>query len=385
MVFDVAVVGGGLVGASLVRALDQAGFNCALIESVVPAAPRPDEWDSRVYAVSPAAQQFLASIGAWQELDHRRTAPVSEMKVHGDRASQLRFSAYECGVDRLATIVESGSLQQALWRSLPTHRRLRVMCPARPASLTIHADRVEVGLDAAAGVEARLVVGADGANSWVRDAAGIEARRSAAAQAAVVCNFSCERAHGGVAFQWFRADGVLAWLPLPGERMSMVWSTTPEHAAALADLDDEGLGKAVAQAGTDALGSLQPLGPARTFPIAPLHVRSRVRERIALVGDAAHVIHPLAGQGVNLGFGDARALSSLLAPGADPGRLPRLRRFERERAEDILALRLATRGLQRLFGAPGAASAAARNHGLNLTNRMPVLKNLLARRAMRSG
>jgi 2-octaprenylphenol hydroxylase len=388
MVSDVAVVGGGLVGASLARALDRAGLSCTLIERSVPREPHPDEWDSRVYAISPGARAFLADIGAWQELDARRVAPVLEMKVFGDRDSQLRFSAYECGVERLATIVEAGSLQHALWRALPSHRRLRVVCPAKPVSLELLPGHAEIGIEGAAPLQARLVVGADGANSWVREAAGISVHRAKSRQVAVVANFTCEQAHHGVAYQWFRDDGVLAWLPLAGNRISMVWSTDPERAAGLEGAPPAELCDTVSSAGGHSLGALGLLTAAQSFPVAPLDANGRARSRVTLIGDAAHVIHPLAGQGVNLGFGDARALARILAgcgPDRDPGDRLLLRRFERERAEDILAMRLATGGLQRLFAATYPAAAAARNVGLNLTDRMPVLKNLLARRAMQNG
>ena len=135
MVFDVAIVGGGLVGTSLALGLGRAGFHCALVEAGAPVGPRPDAWDSRIYAVSPASQSFLESIGVWQEIDVARLAPVYDMQVHGDRGGQLRFSAHASGADRLATIVEAATLQQALRRSLPAHRRLRVFCPDRPLAL----------------------------------------------------------------------------------------------------------------------------------------------------------------------------------------------------------------------------------------------------------
>jgi ubiquinone biosynthesis UbiH/UbiF/VisC/COQ6 family hydroxylase len=387
MIFDVLIVGGGLVGASLAHALDRAGLSCALVEGAVPREPHPDAWDSRVYALSPSSCDFLRDLGVWQEIDARRAAPVREMHVYGDGGSKLCFGAYECGTERLATIVEAGSLQHALWRSLPSHRRLRVVCPATPASLAVRADCVEMSLGAGGMLRGRLLVGADGARSWVRDAARFAVRRTASREAAAVANFTCERPHHGRAFQWFMQDGVLAWLPLPGNRMSMVWSTRQETAAALVALPPAELCARVGAAGGHRLGALELLTPAAAFPIAPLSVARRVRPRIVLVGDAAHVIHPLAGQGVNLGFGDANELAARLAcaAGGDPGAWARLRGFERARAGDILAMRMATTGLQRLFAVPGPAAAAIRNLGLNLTDRLPVLKNILARRAMESG
>jgi ubiquinone biosynthesis UbiH/UbiF/VisC/COQ6 family hydroxylase len=234
-------------------------------------------------------------------------------------------------------------------------------------------------------VSARLVVGADGAHSWVREAAGFAVRHESKQLSAVVANFECEQAHHETAWQWFTAEGVLAWLPLPGKRMSMVWSTSVERARSLSDCPDEELSETVAAAGGRRLGRLRVITPPRLFPIAPFAAVSRVQPRVALVGDAAHVIHPLAGQGVNLGFGDAQVLAEVLGTASamtDPGSWRILRRFERQRAEAILGMRLATSGLERLFSVNDPAVRAVRNLGLNLTDRLPVLKGLLARRAL---
>jgi 2-octaprenylphenol hydroxylase len=388
MIIDVAIMGAGLVGASLARALAGSGLGCALVDGSPPQEPQAASWDTRVYALSPATQSFLDELGVWRMLDPGRVEPVVAMHVFGDRSSKLHFSAYECGVERLATIVEAGALQRALWRSLQGQPGLQIHCPARPASLQMQDDCVELRLADGSQLCARLLVAADGASSWVRETAGIPAHKQALQHVAVVANFACDRAHRGVAYQWFRGDGVLAWLPLPGKRFSMVWSTPEPNSRELLAASSEDLCDRVAEAGGGALGRLDLVTPAAAFPVAPLSVAQRVRPRLALIGDAAHVIHPLAGQGVNLGFGDARALARVLrepAAARDPGERLMLRRFERQRSEDILAMRLATEGLQRLFSARSPAVAMARNLGLTLTDRFSVIKNLLARRAMGDG
>ncbi|OGA34540.1 MAG: hypothetical protein A3G80_15055 [Betaproteobacteria bacterium RIFCSPLOWO2_12_FULL_62_13b] len=388
MVFDVTIVGGGLVGAALARALQGSGLQCALIDASSP-SPETDGWDSRIYALSPATQSFLQDIGIWGALDAQRIAPVRLMRVFGDTAgSRLEFSAYECGVDRLASIVESGRLQNALWRALQQQSDLTLFAPARPATLRHDGGAVEVGLETGAMVRTRLLVGADGLHSWVRSTAGIDSRLNPIGQTAVVANFSCTQPHMDIAYQWFRKDGVLAWLPLPGERFSMVWSTPEAHAHHLTSMPSASLCETVAEAGAYTLGPLELITAPASFALARLTVPRRVRPRLALVGDAAHVIHPLAGQGVNLGFGDAQALARLLrqnrdeATRSDPGDWLMLRRFERSRAEDILAMRLATGGLRWLFEARWPGIDRLRGLGLNLTDRVPVVKNLLARRAM---
>ncbi len=212
--------------------------------------------------------------------------------------------------------------------------------------------------------------------------------RNSVTHTAVVANFACEKAHHGTAFQWFRSDGILAWLPLPGQHFSIVWSTDEANAHALLAAPASELCARVAEAGAHSLGLLEVATAPSSFPIAPAWVARRTRPRMVLIGDAAHVVHPLAGQGVNLGFGDASLLAAMIADQAahqrDPGDWLTLRRFERQRSGDILAMRLVIKGLQHLFGARSSAIALARNLGLNVTDRLPVIKNLLARRAMGS-
>ena len=385
MDFDIVIVGAGLVGASFAMALRGAGLKLALVEANAP-APDADDWDSRVYAISPGSAAFLQSLGVWQRLDRDRIGAVHEMCIHGDAAdAQLRFSAYEAGVAELAAIVESRHLQSVLWRGLEHQHNLEFICPDRCVDLQLREDAAELRLAGGRTLHARLVVAADGMHSWVRQAAGIKAEMKPYGQMGVVANFSCARPHHETAFQWFRSDGVLAYLPLPGQRMSIVWSTPDAHAAELLALPPGALCARVAEAGKDTLGELELLSAATRFPLALLRAARLAAPRVALIGDAGHVLHPLAGQGVNLGFGDARDLAGVLQQREifrDPGEIRLLRRYERTRAEDILALAWVTDGLQRLFAAPGSVAAKLRNAGLNLTDALPVVKNLLIRRAL---
>lgn len=385
MDFDIVIVGAGLVGASFALALRGAGLNLALVEAQAPAAAA-DSWDSRIYAVSPGSAAFLNGLGVWKRLDGERICAVHEMLVRGDRANALlQFSAYESGVPELAWIVESSRLQSVLWQGLEYQHNLERICPDRCEALQLGDDSAELTLASGRTLKARLVVAADGMHSWVRQAAGIAIARKEYGQMGVVANFACARPHHNTAYQWFREDGVLAYLPLPGQRMSMVWSTPDAHAAELLALPADALGLRVAGAGVQALGKLDLLSAAMQFPLGRLRAARLAAPRIALIGDAGHVVHPLAGQGVNLGFGDAHALSRELLqrePFRDPGDIRLLRRYERARAEDILALAWVTDGLQQLFAAPGAVVAKLRNAGLNLTNALPVVKNLLIRRAL---
>jgi len=381
----VAIVGAGLVGASLAAALGRAGLEVVLVEPAPPAAPAA-QWDARIYAISPAARDFLGALGVWDALDAARIQPVARMAIFGDAAgSRLEFSAYEAGIGALAHIAESARLAHALWDALGRTPGVRRLAPARCADLAVDARGATLALEGGATVRTELVVGADGAQSWVRRAAGLTARATSYGELGVVANFAAAAPHGATACQWFRPDGVLAWLPLPGNRMSMVWSTADAHARELLELPADRLCRRVGEAGRAALGGLELVTPARGFPLQRLTAESMIAPRVALVGDAAHVVHPLAGQGVNLGFGDAQALARALEgrePFRDCGDRAVLRRYERSRAEAILALRSVTDGLARLFAAPGAAAARARNLGLSLTDRSALVKNLLVARAI---
>ena len=385
MDFDIVIIGGGLAGASLAAALAESGLSLALIERKTPPSPGPD-WDSRVYALTPASIAFLDRIGAWRRLETGRVTPIYDMRVFGDDGrSRLDFSAYESGTLQLAATVESSRLHHALWQGFESQRNLSLLCPAAPSELRRAGNRVEIGLEGGAVVTAKLAVGADGAESWARRAARIEARNGSYAQLGVVANFACALAHRNIAYQWFRNNGVLAYLPLPGRRVSIVWSAPEAHATDLLALAPAAFCARVSEAGNEVLGALEPLTAPAAFPLSRMAVNHVVERRLALIGDAAQVLHPLAGQGVNLGFGDAHALADLLSAASDPGDRLLLRRYERARAEDILALRWVTDGLFRLFGANYRVAARIRNFGLKLTNSNPLVKTLLARRAMGIG
>jgi 2-polyprenylphenol 6-hydroxylase len=383
--FDVVIVGAGLVGASFARALDGAGLRIALVESGAPPQPGAG-WDSRIYAISPGNAAFLADIGAWHLLDGTRIQPVQRMEIFGDDpAARISFSAYETGVGELALIVESGRLQRALWDTLLAQRDVTLFSPARCAALEVDESEATLTLESGEQLTAQLVIGADGASSWVREHAGLSAQARSYGERGVVANFACARPHHGTAYQWFRPDGVLAYLPLPGARMSMVWSTPDAHAGELLELAPDVLCARVADAGRGVLGGLEMLTPPVAFPLQVLTAARIVAPRVALIGDAAHVVHPLAGQGVNLGFGDARALAGVLRsrePFRECGNLALLRRYARSRAEALVAMRRVTEGLQQLFGAQSRIISAIRNAGLNFTDRVPVLKNLLVRQAL---
>jgi 2-polyprenylphenol 6-hydroxylase len=384
--FDLIVIGSGPVGASLACAARDASV--ALVgQEGRPARQSPGVLDSRVYALSPGNVAFLEQLGAWRHVPAGRSLAVHAMRVHGDDGrSEIRFDAYRAGLSELAWIVEDGVLQDALWEEVQRRENVRLFAPAQCESLDIAAAQARLGLRDGRSLACRLVVGADGANSFVRKCAGIDGAPREYEQAAVVANFSCEKPHRATAYQWFQGGAVLALLPLPGERVSMVWSLAASDALRICVLEPEALCREVEAASAHVLGALGLITPPRSYALRRLSAKRLVGARLALVGDAAHVIHPLAGQGLNLGFQDARTLAAVLAerePGRDPGDERLLRRYERARAEPILSMELMVDGLFRLFSARGNAAARLRNAGLNLTERLPVLKNVLARQAAR--
>jgi len=383
MKFDVLIVGAGLAGAALAAALRGSNLKIGVIEARPPS--RPAGWDPRIYAISPANVEFLSAIGIWQHLDTARMAPVYDMEIHGDAGGRLDFSAYDSGLRELAWIVESSLMQQELWETIKRQHNVTLVCPASPAALTIDDSAAQLTLSDGRRIETRLIVAADGRDSWVRQAAGIGARNTPYGEKGVVANFRCEKPHRDTAFQWFRKDGVLAYLPLPEQHMSMVWSAPDALADELVALSPEALCTRVAEAGEHRLGALTPVTPAAAFPLRLMRVDSAVQARLALIGDAAHAIHPLSGHGINLGYQDARALAGQLAAlptWRDPGELPVLRAYARARAEETALLQYTTHGLNRLFKPADPLLSGLRNFGLNLTNRLPVLRNALVRYAI---
>lgn len=379
----ILVAGGGPVGLALAASCD--AFDVDVVEaSPARGEPLGDTLDIRVYALSPGTRGLLRDIGAWDEMDMARVAPVRRMAVFGDEGSSLTF-APPAG-ETLAWIVEGDRLMAGLEAAIATHPSVRVHRGAAAKSFSASAERARIELEGGTALEGDLLVGADGPDSRVRSAFGIEAEAQAYDESAVVAHFACERPHEGIARQWFRRDGVLAWLPLPGERISIVWSAPQAVAAELAALAPAALEARVAEAGAGVLGRLSLISTVASFPLRLIRVPDPVKPGVALVGDAAHAVHPLAGQGVNLGFQDARCLASLLAersPLERPGDLRVLRRYARARREDVSAMQFVTDGLDYLFAARAPGIAALRNFGLRLVDRQDWAKRALAARAMR--
>jgi ubiquinone biosynthesis UbiH/UbiF/VisC/COQ6 family hydroxylase len=391
---DICIVGNGAIAKTAALGFAQAGHSVTLL--VPPARPAPapaaadaQPWDARVYALNHTAHKLLSSLKVWGALDLTRVAPVDSMVVNGDgrNAGGLMFDAFGAHVGTLAWIVEDSNLNQALDAALKFAHNVQLV-EGRAARLESGADAATVRLEDGSAIACELVVGADGRESWVRGQCGIGIDYRSYHQRGIVTNFSCEKPHHGVAHQWFTcAEGIIALLPLPGNRVSLVWSA-PE---ALAEtLMNESLGELAIRLGEyaeDKLGLLKPLQPEsrKAVPLALVRPHSIVAPRVALAGDAAHAVHPLAGHGMNLGFGDVVDLLKVVQAREDQrsvGDERVLARYARARKEEVLLMQLATDGLERLFGANLEPLRVVRNLGLNLLDKLPIVKRRLMAHAM---
>jgi len=382
--FDVAVVGGGLVGKTAALALTQSGYKTALLAQ--PATPRPADlaFDTRIYALSSSSQALLERLRVWQALDHGRLAPVYDMRVYGDAHAELHFSAYQASVPQLAWIAESSLIETSLDAALRFQPNL-TWFDARAQGFDVHDDAAVLTLSSGQVLEADLVVGADGAHSWVRSQMGAKVERRDYRQTGVVANFKASLPHRETACQWFHEGEIIALLPLPDGHVSLVWSAHTAHADELLALDPAQLAAEVERVSHGQVGALECVTPAAGFPLALQTVDKLITPRVALVGDAAHLIHPLAGQGMNLGLRDVAALADTIANKEsfrNLGDTVLLRRYERSRREDIRALMVATDGLQRLFAVPGSFAKAVRNAGMAFVGAQPLVKRWLVSAAL---
>lgn len=391
---DIAVVGAGMVGAATAALLAKQAPGAVIMVLEADAPPRwrrDEEPGLRVSALSEASRRVLEACGAWDEIAAGRVSTYAHMRVWDSAIpaggpGAIHFDAAEVAAPLLGHIIENELVQQALRNALLRLGNVKLLNGARLESLTLGPERAELGIEDGRHLHARLVVGADGAGSPSRELAGLEVIGHEYEQRAVVCNLRCQLPHGETAWQRFLPEGPIALLPLSGGRVSIVWSTTPARAEALLAADDQEFRAAVAEAADGCLGEVLEAGPRAAFPLRMRHAPVYTRARYALVGDAAHTVHPLAGQGVNLGFLDAAALGEIvtggLATGRDPGDPALLRRYERWRKpENVLAMR-AFDGINRLFSNDNPALGTIRRAGFTMVDRLAPLKGVFIRRAM---
>jgi len=389
---DICIVGSGAVGKAAALGFAQAGLRVALLCRSTAPTPVSASWDVRVFALNHVANKLLSSLKVWDALDLTRVAPVTEMQVKGGNAAsdgQIGFDAYGARTDELAWIVEDRNLNHALDTAMKFAQHLALVA-GQAKQLQWHDDSASILLEDGSSIRASLVVGADGSQSWVRGQCDIGLDYRSYGQQGVVTNFECEKPHHGVAHQWFVEElGIIALLPLPGHRVSLVWSAPDALAATLMREPLSALVARLEEYCLDKLGHLTPVLPEeiKAFPLTLMRPHSMIAPRVALIGDAAHVVHPLAGHGMNLGFGDVASLLELVKNREDHrdcGDARVLERYRRARKEEVLLMQMTTDGLAHLFGSTLAPLRLARNVGLNLLNRLPVIKNKLISHAMGS-
>lgn len=384
---DAIVAGAGVVGAAIALGLARAGLRVAVVE------PRPTPaWDDeaardlRVFALAPASVRLLQGLGVWDEIAARRAQAYREMRVwDAGGAGELHFRAQDIGTGALGHIVEQSAIQVALWDALQRERGVELHCPARVTSLQPQADEVALELDSGDRLAARIAIAADGADSALRTLAGLDVSGHAYGQRGLVAYVESDLPHADTAWQRFLPTGPLALLPCAGGLGSIVWTLPDADAAAMLALDDSAFDAALTRAFGARLGAMRVVSPRAAFPLRLQLAQRYVAGRVALAGDAAHVVHPLAGQGVNLGLQDAAALIESLgaahADGRDPGAPLLLRRYERvRRSENAIAAR-AFDGINRLFSNEALLPTLLRGPALGMLNRVAFIKRMLVRHA----
>lgn len=385
---DIIIVGGGVVGLALAVALGRQHMPVALIEARSPQTDWPPESvDRRVYAISRASERLFAGLDVWDGIREYGVSPFRDMRVwDAGGGGEIHFDAAELGQPCLGHIIEERVIIKALFQALASLPSVQLFSPATVTAFEATDSDQAVTLDSGTTLRAALLIGADGVDSRVRDHAHIHARASSYGQQALVAVVETEKPHRETAWQRFMPSGPLAFLPLRDGRSSIVWSATSQVAESLARLDDRAFCARLGEASGHRLGEIVASGERVLFPLRRQHAAHYVKPGIALVGDAAHVIHPLAGQGVNLGLADVQALVSVLHDAVEHGRSPGsysvLRRYERARKGGNLVMMTAMDGFKFLFGSTVPALQWARNRGLNVVDAASPLKNQIARVAM---
>ncbi len=384
--YDIVIQGAGMVGLTLAVAVARSGARTALVDRVPAQQWRGGEVRQRVSALNVASERWLRRLGVWDAITGVRAGRFEAVSAEdGEGGARVRFEAADVGEPHLGHIVEN-ELVCAMLDRAAEQAGVERFAPAAVEDWRSVGQALELGLSDGRRLATRLLVGADGASSSIREQAGIRVRRAGYGQEAVVATVTTGAPHGGVARQRFLRGGPVAFLPLADGRCSIVWSLPKSEAETVTSLGDEAFIAMLADAAGDLVGGIEGSGPRARFPLARLHAERYIGERLALVGDAAHVIHPLAGQGANLGLRDAATLAdevyAAVDRGDDPGGVARLRRFERSRRGDNLLMQFAMDAFHEAFTRHDPALVAVRGAGFRLTERLAPVRRRFMRQAM---
>lgn len=381
--YDIVIVGGGMAGATLACAVSSSGLRIAVIDSVEPQAFDDIEYDLRVSSITLGSKAIFETIGAWQAMTQRRVSCVDAMEVWDEGGSgSIRFDSAEMAQPCLAYIIENRVIVRALLDRMEVLHNIDYLAPVQIGSIFTDEQQALVKLENGDEIKTRLVVGADGANSLVRRLSGIESDGWSFEQKAIVATVQTQQSHAGIARQRFLATGPLAFLPLDeNHQCSIVWSADSARADELNVLTDTEFNSELQKAFGDTLGAVNLVSERAMFPLIAAHAKNYLAERIVLVGDAAHRIHPLAGQGLNLGLGDIAVLAEVLVEAIhdqkDIGTYKVLRRYERWRKGGNALMLGAMDGFKRLFGSDNDVVRGFRNFGLEIVDGLPPLKNYI--------
>jgi 2-octaprenyl-6-methoxyphenol hydroxylase len=384
---ELVIAGGGLNGMLLAVACAGAGLSTIVIDRQDPAAMMADSFDGRTSAIAYGSRLVFDGIGLWPAIEGE-AEPIREIRVADDGSPLfLHYDHRDLGGNTpLGYIVENRVLRRALFDRAATLPSLRLFAPRAVASMEVSEGGAAVALADGTRLNTRLVAAADGQNSPLRRAAGIRTVEWRYRQTGIVTTVAHERPHRGVAVEHFLAAGPFAILPMTGNRSSIVWTEQADLAPRLLALPDTDFAAELRARFGDFLGEIEPVGPRWSYPLALMQAERYVARRLALVGEAAHVIHPIAGQGLNIGIRDIAALAEIVIDarrlGLDIGDASLLEQYERWRRSDALVLAAVTDGLNRLFSNTIAPVRLARDFGLAVVNRLPPLKRLLMQHAM---
>ncbi len=389
--YDIIIVGAGIVGVTLACSLAKTNANVKI--AVIEARQTKFEtlidnkFDLRVSAITRASQRVFVGINAWTDIKAKRLCQFTDMHVWDDTGvGEIHFDSADIGEPYLGHIIENSVILSSLYDTMARYDNISLLCPVKINNIQYLSNHVELELQDKNTVTTKLLIAADGSQSWVREQAGIIVRGWDYPQDALVTWVKTELSHQHTAWQRFMNDGPLAFLPLRNGYSSIVWSTTPEHVQQLLQLSDVEFRLALTDAFSNTLGSVIENGPRARFPLRYFVTENYIKPRLALVGDAAHTMHPLAGQGVNVGIQDVVALTNILTDAVsqqkDPGATLTLRRYERSRRAENAPMLATVNAFQRLFGSHDPGLTWARNNGMKLTQNIPMLKNQIMRQAM---